>query len=25
LQKRASLFSVDRAVEQYLDVLFARK
>ena len=24
LQKRASLFSVDRAVEQYLDVLFAR-
>jgi len=25
LQKRASLFSVDRVVEQYLDVLFARK
>jgi len=25
LQKRASLFSVDRAVEQYLDVLFAGK
>jgi glycosyltransferase involved in cell wall biosynthesis len=24
LQKRASLFSVDRAVEQYLEVLFAR-